>query len=110
MNVSVLGCGRWGSFIGWYLSNHGHNVIQWGREGHYSYDVLKNTGRNEDIELCARINLTTDLRLAIDNSEIIIISISSQALRKFIENLKKYGKCDIHRDTFIKNFVGENVK
>lgn len=24
-----------------------------------------------------------------------------------IEYLKKYGKCDIHRDTFIKNFVGD---
>ncbi len=25
-----------------------------------------------------------------------------------IQNLKKYGKCEIHRDTFIKHFVGEN--
>lgn len=26
--------------------------------------------------------------------------------KEHIENLKKYGKCKIHRDTFIKNFVG----
>ena len=26
--------------------------------------------------------------------------------KEHIENLKKYGKCEIHRDTFIKNFVG----
>lgn len=25
--------------------------------------------------------------------------------KEHIENLKKYGKCDIHRDSFIKNFV-----
>lgn len=25
--------------------------------------------------------------------------------KEHIENLKKYGKCEIHRDTFIKNFV-----
>ena len=25
--------------------------------------------------------------------------------KEHIENLKKYGKCDIHRETFIKNFV-----
>ena len=90
MNISVLGCGRWGSFIGWYLSNHGHNVIQWGTEGHYSYDVLKNTGKNEYVELCERINLTTDLRFAVESSDIIAISISAQGLRKFIERLSKF--------------------
>ncbi len=28
--------------------------------------------------------------------------------KEHIENLKKYGKCDIHRNSFIKNFVGGN--
>lgn len=28
--------------------------------------------------------------------------------KEHIENLKKYGKCDIHRESFIKNFVGEH--
>ena len=27
--------------------------------------------------------------------------------QKHIELLKKFGKCDIHRNTFIKHFVGE---
>ena len=57
MKISVLGCGRWGSFIGWYLVNNAHDVIQWGTEGNYSFDVLKNTGRNEYVELDKRINL-----------------------------------------------------
>ena len=61
MKISVLGCGRWGSFIGWYLVNNGHDVIQWGTEGNYSFDVLKNTGRNEYVELDKRINLCPDL-------------------------------------------------
>ena len=26
--------------------------------------------------------------------------------KEHIENLKKYGKCELHRDTFIKNFIG----
>ncbi len=29
------------------------------------------------------------------------------ATRKHIELLKKFGKCDLHRDSFIKNFTGE---
>lgn len=27
MNISVLGCGRWGSCIAWYLDKIGHNVL-----------------------------------------------------------------------------------
>ena len=30
MNITLLGCGRWGSFIAWYLDKIGHNVTIWG--------------------------------------------------------------------------------
>ena len=75
MKISVLGCGRWGSFIGWYLVNNGHQVVQWGTEGNYSYDVLKNTGRNEYVEFDKRINLTADLKYAIEFASNNIITI-----------------------------------
>ena len=26
MKVSVLGCGRWGTFLGWYSDKIGHDV------------------------------------------------------------------------------------
>ena len=55
MKISVLGCGRWGSFIAWYQSAvKGNEVISWGPEGEYSYEILKNTGRNEYVELDKR--------------------------------------------------------
>ena len=50
MKISVLGCGRWGSFIGWYLVNNGHKVIQWGRKDSPSFTVLKENGKNEYVE------------------------------------------------------------
>lgn len=91
MKISVLGCGRWGSFIGWYLINNGHDVIQWGTAGNYTFDVLKNTGRNEYVELDKRINLTSDLEFAVKSSDVIIISISSQALRSFMKRIVNIG-------------------
>ncbi len=94
MNISVLGCGRWGSFIGWYLVNNNHKVIQWGTEGNYSFDVLKNTGRNEYVELDSRIILSSDLKFAIESSEIIIISISAQSLRSFMKRITEFNVCD----------------
>ncbi len=90
MKISVLGCGRWGSFIGWYLSNHGNCVYQWGIEGHHSFDVLKNTGKNEYVELNKSITLTSDLKSVVNHAEIIVISISSQSLRSFMQRLKEF--------------------
>lgn len=90
MKISVLGCGRWGSFLGWYLARNGHSVIQWGRHDSPSFTVLKNEGRNEYVELDNRINLTSDLKLAVEESDIIIISISAQGLREFLSKVTEF--------------------
>ena len=87
MNISVLGCGRWGSFISWYLINHGHKVIEWGRENSKSYLSLKEDGKNEYVELDKRIVLTDDLKFAVESSDYIVISISSQSLRSFLKDV-----------------------
>jgi len=42
LKISVLGCGRWGSFIAWYQATQLKNqVISWGPQGDYSYEILK---------------------------------------------------------------------
>ena len=32
MNIAVIGCGRWGSFIAWYLSRGGHRITIYGKK------------------------------------------------------------------------------
>ncbi len=99
MKISVLGCGRWGSFIAWYQATILKNkVISWGPEGDYSYEVLKNTGRNEYVELAEDITLTCDLEYAVNSSNVIIISISSQGLRGFMKKVTAY---DVHDKIFV---------
>ncbi len=98
MKISVLGCGRWGSFIAWYLCNHGHEVYSWGPEEDYSYKVLKETGKNEYVTLDERITLTCDLQEAVEHAEVIVISISSQGLRGFMQKITRF-------DVSNKNFV-----
>ena len=90
MKISVLGCGRWGSFIAWYLSRLGNDVTSWGPEGDPSYEVLKNTGRNEYVALDEKITLTCDLEQAVRTAEIIVISISAQGLRGFMQRIVRY--------------------
>ncbi|MCM1439422.1 MAG: glycerol-3-phosphate dehydrogenase [Roseburia sp.] len=95
MKISVLGCGRWGSFIGWYQATVLKNrVILYGEEGREAYDILKRDGKNEYVALDDSITLTSDLAYALKESEIIIISISSQALREFMQKVTKYPVAD----------------
>ena len=94
MKISVLGCGRWGSFIAWYLSSRGNEVYSWGPEDDYSYQVLRDTGKNEYVTLDSRITLTSDLQAAVDHAEIIVISISSQGLRGFMQRIIDCGGKD----------------
>ncbi len=107
MRISVLGCGRWGSFLGWYLVRNGHKVIQWGRNDSPSFTVLKNEGRNEYVELDSRINLTSDLKFALEESDIIIISISAQNLRDFLSKLTEF---DYHGKKFVLCMKGVEIE
>ena len=106
MKISVLGCGRWGSFIAWYLCGHGHEVCLWGEENGDSYTVLKQTGKNEYVTLDPRITLTCDLEKAIAHAEVIIISISSQGLRGFIQRVVKQ---DVSNKKFVLCMKGIEV-
>lgn len=94
MKISVLGCGRWGSFIAWYLSRRGNEVVSWGPEEDFSYQILKNTGRNDYVVLDDRITLSCDLEFAVKRAEIIVISISSQGLRGFMKRIVQYPVSD----------------
>ena len=98
MKISVLGCGRWGSFISWYLSRTGHEVVLWGREDSPSYKVLKETQQNEYVKLDKRIKLTSNLSDAISFADTIIISISSQSLRSFTSKITEF---DIENKNFV---------
>lgn len=81
MNFTVLGCGRWGSFIAWYLNKNNHKVTVWGRAGHKIVEDLIATRKNEYVEFPESIELTKNLDYALSKSEYIIISISAQGVR-----------------------------
>lgn len=73
-------------------------MYSWGPEEDYSYKVLKETGKNEYVNLDERICLTCDLEKALSHAETVIISISSQGLRGFMKKITAF-------DVANKNFV-----
>ncbi|WP_240687572.1 NAD(P)H-dependent glycerol-3-phosphate dehydrogenase [Bacillus sp. SYJ] len=99
LNISVLGCGRWGTFIAWYANKIGHNVMLWGRENSRNYNKLSETRKNDYLTLSEDIELSNSLHKAISFAEIIIISISAQELRSFASQLNLIN--EIQGKTFI---------
>ena len=90
MKISVLGCGRWGSCIAWYLDKIGHDVISCGLADAPEFIALKNTHKNDYLTYPQSIEVTSDLEHAIDHAETIIISISSQYLRSYMNDISKH--------------------
>lgn len=90
MNISLLGCGRWGSFIGWYLDKIGHNVNIWGLSDAPQFIELRDTRKNNMLTFRDSINITDDLQYAVTSADILIISISAQALRSFVPRLNEF--------------------
>lgn len=88
MNISVLGCGRWGSFIGWYLDKIGHNVMLWGRPGSVHMQEIKILRKNSFLNFSHSIIATNNLLEALEHSDTVIISISAQALRNLALQIK----------------------
>lgn len=88
MNFAVLGPGRWGSFIAWYLNKIGNNVILWGRETDKNMEQFFKTRSNEYVTLPEKIALSTDLNKSLNASEYIVISINAQGVRDLMSNVQ----------------------
>ena len=85
----VIGSGRWGTFIAWYLDTIGLEVTIYGRETSSKMQELINTRKNGMLTIGDNINLTTDIS-SVSDAEIIIISIASQGLRSLMQSLVNY--------------------
>lgn len=89
MKFSVLGAGRWGSFIAWYLDKIGNKVTLWGKPTSEKIQKLLNNRQNEYVTIPESISISTNLEESIKISDYIVISISSQGLRGLAEEINK---------------------
>ena len=78
-----------GNFFRWYSDKIGHEVTIWGRENSNNLKELINTRKNKYLYLSENTKLTINLRKAVEENEIIIISISSQQLRNLLNNIER---------------------
>ncbi len=86
MKISVVGCGRWGSLITWYLDKKGHEITLYGRESSEHMKRFLAERKNDLLELPESVALTTDIG-CLKDAEVIVISIASQGLRGFMDEI-----------------------
>lgn len=86
MKISVIGPGRWGTLIAWYLSTLGHNVTIYGPADSEPFLNLIATRKNEYLTLPDAIGFATELSVALD-AETVVISVPSQALRGLMQEI-----------------------
>ena len=89
MNASIIGTGRWGSFIAWYVQRTGHTVKVCGEENAPDYIQLRDSLTNGIITFPEGTEFTSDIGRALE-SDVIIISVPSQILRSLMGRIKEY--------------------
>lgn len=78
MNITVIGCGRWGSCLAWYFTTMGFDVMMYGRSGSSTYKQLSETHKNEYLTLPESVRFTSDISTALSFSDAVIVSIAAQ--------------------------------
>ena len=91
MKICVIGCGRWGSLITWYLAEKKKlDVTLYGRESSDAMQRFITERKNDLLTLPDSVGLSTDISCAKD-ADVIIISIGSQGLSTLMEELAPLG-------------------
>lgn len=93
MKFSVIGAGGWGTTIAIVLNDRNHDVILYEYFKDYC-EVLNKKKENikflKGIKIPEKIEITNDLKKAVETSEIIILAVPSHFLKKFLLIIKKF--------------------
>ncbi len=92
-DISVIGCGRWGTFLAWYTANKCkekiQNVLMYDLKTSPNFIELQNTRKNEYLSLSDNMYLYDTLDKILIN-DTVIISIGCQHLRSLAQELNNY--------------------
>jgi glycerol-3-phosphate dehydrogenase (NAD(P)+) len=91
LKISVLGDGGWGTTLALLLSGKGYEVTLWGAFENYTKILAKNRLNPKflpGIHIPRRIEITSDLKKAINYKDIIVLAIPSQYTRNILKRIK----------------------
>lgn len=93
MKLTVIGAGCWGLTLAWLLTDNFDEVTVWGREQDLSEDLIKNKHASKplEVQLADKVEITSDLKAAINGADIILNVVATSGTRSVCENLKNSG-------------------
>lgn len=93
MKLTVIGAGCWGLTLAWLLTDNFDEVTVWGREQDLSEDLIKNKHASKplEVQLADKVEVTSDLKAAINGADIILNVVATSGTRSVCENLKNSG-------------------
>lgn len=93
MKLTVLGAGCWGLTLAWLLTGNFDEITVWGRAQDLTEELIKNKHCSKplEVQLADKVEITSDLKNAIDGAEIILSVVATSGTRDVCEQLKKAG-------------------
>ena len=93
MKLTVLGPGCWGLTLAWLLNDNFDEVTVWGRESDLYDDLVinKHCSKPLEVQLDSKVEVTSDLKKAIDGADIILSVVATAGVRPVCEQLKAAG-------------------
>ena len=96
MKLTVLGPGCWGLTLAWLLTDNFDKVCVWGRECDISEELRtkKYTSKPLEIQLKDKVEITSDLKSAIEDADIILLVVATSGIRAVCKQLAEVGLKD----------------
>ncbi len=93
MKLTVLGPGCWGLTLAWLLTDNFDKITVWGRESDLNDDLVinKHCSKPLEVQLDKKVEITSDLKGAIDGADIILSVVATGGVRPVCEQLKAAG-------------------
>lgn len=89
--ITVLGAGSYGTALAICLARNGHETLLWGRDAHQVDDMVSARENTKYLAGCpfpASLSATSDLRLAIQASDNILVVVPSHAFGDMLKQVK----------------------
>lgn len=91
--VCILGSGSWGTALALVLEKNGYKIDMWTlnqEQANYINDKRENVDYLPGINIPHNIRVTTNLKEVIEDSEIIVLAVPSQAIRSICKKIKEF--------------------
>jgi len=108
-NITIVGDGSWGTTLAVYLARHQYAVTLWGPFDDYVKKVRQtriNSKFLPGITIPGNVKITSNIQLAMDFGECIVLAVPSQYLKNV---LKKIKNIDIQNKIFLSVVKGIDV-